>query len=132
MADGANDPVEDDEPPGVQPVMPGVQLERPVPEEIEVEGKRLTAETPAAELKLARRALGIGATGSKTVLFKRLVKHMWRRKMEDHLAYQSEIDVQQQFLMNRRAGQALLDPYSVSFVMSFVRRRSRTERCSPR
>ena len=46
----------------------------------------MTAETPAAELKLACRARGIGATGSKTVLFKRLVRHMWRRKMEDDLA----------------------------------------------
>ena len=141
MADGANDPVEDDEPPGVQPVMPGVQLERPVPEEIEVEGKRLTAETPAAELKLACRARGIGATGSKTVLFKRLVRHMWRRKMEDDLALFEAAKlpernprpaaVPDEPTAEERA-KHLPDPYSVSFVVSFVRRHSRTERCSPR
>ncbi|CAE7834903.1 RE2 [Symbiodinium sp. CCMP2592] len=86
MPDGANDSNAEDEQPGAQPVLPGVQLEKPIPDEIDVEGKRLTAESPAAELKLACRALGIGATGSKNVLYKRLVKHVWRRKMEDDLA----------------------------------------------
>ncbi|CAE7728347.1 RE2 [Symbiodinium sp. CCMP2592] len=86
MPDGANDSNAEDEQPGAQPVLPGVQLEKPITDEIDVEGKRLTAESPAAELKLACRALGIGATGSKNVLYKRLVKHVWRRKMEDDLA----------------------------------------------
>ena len=47
------------EPLGASPTAPVVQLERPLPEEIEVEGNRFTAETPSQELKYT---LGIGAT----------------------------------------------------------------------
>ena len=85
MPDDTNLEAEDVQP-EARPVVPGVQLEREIPDEVEVEGKRLSPESSAAELKLACKALGIGATGSKTVLYKRLVKHIWRRKMEDDLA----------------------------------------------
>ena len=85
MPDDTNLEAEDVQP-EAKPVVPGVQLERELPDEVEVEGKRLSPESSAAELKLACNALGIGATGSKTVLYKRLVRHIWRRKMEDDLA----------------------------------------------
>ena len=85
MPDDTNLDAEDVQP-EARPVVPGVQLEREIPDEVEVEGKRLSPESSSAELKLACKALGIGATGSKTVLYKRLVKHIWRRKMEDDLA----------------------------------------------
>ena len=61
------------------PAAPGIQLERRDPETLDVGGHVLNAESSAADLKSACRTLGIGATGSKSVLFKRLVKHMQRK-----------------------------------------------------
>ena len=70
------------------PMAPGVQVQVPMPESIEVEGVTLTSESTAAELKRACRALGVGATGSKTVLFRRLVKYMKRKEAEATLSLQ--------------------------------------------
>ena len=72
----------------VTPAAPGIELQGPVPEEVEVEGRRLSFNSTAAELKLVCKTLGIGSSGSKTVLYKRIAKHVWRRKLEDELALQ--------------------------------------------
>ena len=42
----------------------------------------------AAELKRACRSLGIGASGSKGALYKRLINHMRRRQVENDLSLQ--------------------------------------------
>ena len=70
------------------PAAPGIQLERRDPETLDVGGHVLNAESSAADLKSACRTLGIGATGSKSVLFKRLVKHMQRKEAEESLSLQ--------------------------------------------
>ena len=67
---------------------PGIQLERRDPETLDVGGHVLNAESSAADLKSACRTLGIGATGSKSVLFKRLVKHMQRKEAQESLSLQ--------------------------------------------
>ena len=72
----------------VAPAAPGIELQGPIPEEVEVEGRRLSANSTATELKLVCKALGIGSSGSKTVLYKRITKHVWRRRLEDELALQ--------------------------------------------
>ena len=69
--------------------LPGIQLERVVPDSIEVEGVKLSVESAGSALKSACVQLGIGKTGSRTVLFKRLVRHMQRRKAEDELSFQA-------------------------------------------
>ena len=55
---------------------PGIELQGPVPEEVEVEDRRLSSNSTTAELKLVCKALGIGSSGSKTVLYKRNAKHV--------------------------------------------------------
>ena len=70
------------------PAAPGIQLERRDPETLDVGGRVLNAESSAADLKSACRTLGIGATGSKSGLFKRLVKHMQRKEAEESLSLQ--------------------------------------------
>ena len=77
-------------------VNPGVQLELPTPETVEVEGVALSSGSSASALKMARASLGIGRTGSRTVLWKRLVRHMQRRQKEDNLTLQEAACPQEQ------------------------------------
>ena len=77
---------EDPPPPQPPAAPPGVMLQGGGDDHVVVEGIRLGPESNAAALKAACRSLGIGSSGSKAHLFKRLLNHMKRRQFEDALA----------------------------------------------
>ena len=77
---------EDETPPAVPAAPPGAMLPGPGRDHVEVEGIRLGPDSASSALKAACTSLGIGTSGSKAQLFKRLVGHMQRRHLEDSLA----------------------------------------------
>ena len=69
-----------DPPPALIPVV------SPEPEGILIDGVSLTADSSAQALRQACRNLGVGTSGSKQILYKRLKSKVARRELEDQLA----------------------------------------------
>ena len=79
-----------------QEEQPPLQVPAPPPgvmvrddDHVMVEGIRLGPDSSSAALKAACKSLGIGMSGGKAQLFKRLVNHMKRRNFEDSLSLEN-------------------------------------------